>query len=448
MGMFDFDDDAAELADMCFAWIRGRVDNPPPFVSPPSPAELAAHLGQTITPHGLGATEAMHLFARHIATSAIALDSPKHAALVPGAPTVTATLFDACVGASALVAEAWIEASGAIAAENQALRWLSDLAGLPRDAGGCFVSGGTAGNLSALCTARDAHAMERRTVAVGADAHASIAKALHVLALEALIVPSDDRGRLDGAALADAMLAADNDGRSADVFAVVATAGATNAGCIDDLAGVSAVARERDLWFHVDAAYGGAALCAPSVRDRFSGIEHVDSVIIDPHKWLFAPLDCCALLYREPERAQPVHRQSASYLDTMRIDGEWDPADYALHLTRRARGLPFWFSVATHGTDAYADAIETVLANTRTAARHIDAAAHVELILEPELGVLLFRRPGWDDADYVEWGRSLLAKGTAFVLPTRWHGETVARFVFLHPKTTVDLFDEVVAAMV
>ncbi len=447
MRMFDFDDEAAELAEMCFSWIRGRVDNPPPFVAPPTPTELAMHLGRTITPHGLGSTEAMHLFARHIATSAIVLDSPRHGALVPGAPTIAATLFDACVGASALVAEAWLEASGAIAAENQALRWLSDLAGLPPDAGGCFVSGGTAGNLSALCTARDAHAMERRTVAVGADAHASIAKALRVLGLHALIVPSDERGRLTGAALSDALLAADDDGRSVDVFAVVATAGATNAGSIDDLAGVAEISHERDLWFHVDAAYGGAALCAPSARDRFTGIEAVDSLIIDPHKWLFAPLDCCGLLYREPARALPVHQQSASYLDAMRVEGEWDPADYALHLTRRARGLPFWFSLATYGTDAYAEAVEAVLATTRTAARHIDAAPHVELILEPELGVLLFRRPGWSEGDYLAWSRALFSDGTAFVLPTRWHGETVGRFVFLHPKTTIELFDEVLAAM-
>lgn len=445
MGMFDFDDDARAIAELCATWVSHRLDNPPPVAPPVTPDALAAALGTTITDDGIGATSAMRLFADHVAPAAVALDSPRHVALMPGAPTMAAALFDACVGAGALVAEAWIEAAGAIAAENQALRWLVDLAGLPPAAGGCFVSGGTAGNFSALAAARDAHGAGRTTVAVGADAHSSVARTLHLLGLHALVVPSDDRARLSGGALHDALAATHR--HEHDVFAVVATAGATNAGSIDDLTGVAAVAHERNLWFHVDAAYGGAALCAPSVRDRFAGIEHADSLVVDPHKWLFAPLDCCALLYREPERARTVHRQVASYLDPMRVEGEWDPADYALHLTRRARGLPFWFSLATYGTDAYRDAVELALARTKQAARHVDAAPHVELVVEPELSVLLFRRPGWGDDDYGAWSKELLASGTAFVLPTRWRGETVGRFVFLHPKTTVELFDEVVAAM-
>jgi aromatic-L-amino-acid decarboxylase len=348
------------------------------------------------------------------------------------------------VSAAALVPEAWIEAAGAIAAENEALRWLADLAGLPPGAGGCFVSGGTAGNLSALATARDALGAAGGRVAVGADAHSSVRSALRVLALDALIVPSDDRGRLTGTALGAALAA---DPHPETVFAVVATAGATNTGSIDDLAGVAAITVERKLWLHVDAAYGGAALCVPGMRPRFAGIEHADSIIIDPHKWLFAPLDCCGLLYREPERARAIHRQSASYLESMHVDGQWDPTDYALHLTRRARGLPFWFSLAVHGTDAYRDAIAATIATTRAAARRIDAAEHVELVVEPELGVLLFRRPGWAEDDYVEWSRRLLASSTLFVLPSRWHGEPVGRFVFLHPHTTLELFDVALAAM-
>src|SRR4051794_129508 len=142
---------------------------------------------------------------------------------------------------------------------------------MPESAGGVFVNGGTAGNLSALVTARDNAAPGRTRVAVGADAHSSVARSLHVIARDALVVPSDDRGRLTGDALRQALEA---DGDPGSVFAVVASAGATNAGCIDDLAGIAAVAREHDLWMHVDAAYGGAALCAPSVRNEFAGIEH------------------------------------------------------------------------------------------------------------------------------------------------------------------------------
>ena len=157
---------------------------------------------------------------------------------------------------------------------------------------------------------------------------------------------------------------------------------------------------------HVDGAYGGAALAAPSVRDRFAGIEHADSFIVDPHKWLFAPFDCCALVYRDPEIARRAHTQHAGYLETITDKDEWNPSDYAVHLSRRARGLPFWFSLAVHGTDAYRDAIEQTLAVARAGADEIRSRPYVELLVEPELSVLIFRRTGWDAADYAALERA------------------------------------------
>ena len=137
---------------------------------------------------------------------------------------------------------------------------------------------------------------------------------------------------------------------------------------------MAAVCAERGLWFHVDGAYGGAGLLAPSVRGLYDGIERADSFIVDPHKWLFAPYDACALLYRDPSIALRAHRQEASYLDTSNAAPDWNPADYAYHLSRRARGLPLWFSLATYGTDAYRQAIEAVLTITRQTAELVRRA--------------------------------------------------------------------------
>jgi L-2,4-diaminobutyrate decarboxylase len=153
------------------------------------------------------------------------------------------------------------------------------------------------------------------------------------------------------------------------------------------------------------------------------------------------------LLYRDPEQARAAHSQSAAYLDAITARNEWNPSDYAVQLSRRARGLPFWFSLAVHGTDAYAKAIETTLAVTRQAAEEIRSRPYLELLVEPELSVLVFRRHGWSWADYDAWSARLFASGVAFVMPTRVKGKSAARIVILNPRTTVADIETVLDAM-
>ncbi len=271
-------------------------------------------------------------------------------------------------------------------------------------------------------------------IAASDAAHSSIASAARVMDASLLVVPTDGKGRLTGAALEQALARADAPG----LFAVVATGGTTNGGFVDDLDGVADVAEGHGLWYHVDGAYGLAALAAQSARHLFRGVERADSFCVDPHKWLFAPYDCAALLYRDPELARAAHTQHAAYLDILHTTPDWNPSDYAFHLTRRARGLPFWFSLATHGTDAYADAIESTLTLTRDVARMIEAHACVELLEEPELSVVLFRRVGWAPADYAAWSDRALAEGLTLTVPTTWRGQTCLRFCFVNPRTTTD----------
>jgi glutamate/tyrosine decarboxylase-like PLP-dependent enzyme len=198
------------------------------------------------------------------------------------------------------------------------------------------------------------------------------------------------------------------------------------------------VARDRRWWLHVDGAYGGAGLVAPSVRHLFDGIELADSFIVDPHKWLFAPFDSCALIYRNPVLGRAAHTQYASYLDPVTVDGEWNPSDFAIQLTRRARGLPFWFSLAVHGSAAYRDAVEKTLSVARAGAELIRKAEHVSLLVEPDLSVLIFERLGWRAADYERWSTRLLDEQTAFVTPTSYHGHPCTRFAIVNPVTTED----------
>ena len=170
------------------------------------------------------------------------------------------------------------------------------------------------------------------------------------------------------------------------------------------------------------------------MRHLFDGIERADSFIVDPHKWLFAPYDACALVYRQPELARAAHAQRASYLD--QVDrAEWNPSDLAVHLSRRARGLPFWFSLATHGTDRYTAAIERSLATARVVAEAIEDSEHLTLCFAPHLSVVLFERVGWDDEQYRTWSTTLAKDGVILCLPTQWQGRTVLRLAFVNPAT-------------
>lgn len=449
--MFEPDD---QLANLIFDYCRWRLALDPVSLDFPGDKQtLERALDGAIASGPHDPAQILRLFSEQLAPAVISCDSPRFLAFIPAAPTKASLLFDMVVSCSSLQGTTWLEAAGAIAAENQALRLLADLAGLPPGAGGCFVSGGSAANLSALVVAREAGKQRlggaagplALRVAVSDQAHSSVSNALQVIGMEPLLVQSEGH-RLTGDSLR-AGLEADPEPQT--VVAVVATAGTTNAGIVDDLAGVGHVASERRMWFHVDAAYGGAALFSPAARHLFDGIEMADSLVIDPHKWLFAPFDCAALIYRQPHLARAVHTQKASYLDVVHTDApeEWNPSDYAYHLTRRARGLALWFSLAVHGTDAYRDAVEAALQIAQETVEIIEGYPHLELVRRPELSIVLFRRLGWSASDYHDWSAKLLADQVGFVTPTKWEGETIARLAFLHPDTNMEIVREILATM-
>ncbi|HUC26263.1 MAG TPA: pyridoxal-dependent decarboxylase [Streptosporangiaceae bacterium] len=435
---------------LAYAENRLRLDPVPLDSGSRDPAELDLALAGLLGSEGHNPDQVLGVYTSMLAPAVISADSPRFLGFIPAAPTKASLLFDMLISCASIQGISWLEAAGAIHAENQVLRLLADQAGLPDGAGGCFVSGGSAANLSALAVAREvakrqsAVPSRRWRVIVGSDAHSSVGNTLRLLEMDALVVPTADH-RLTGDAVTAAIAA---DGDPGSLAAVVATAGTTNAGIVDDLAGLARVADAYDLWFHVDGAYGGAGLFAPSVRAAYAGIDRADSFVVDPHKWLFAPYDCAALLYREPALARSVHKQDAGYLDAIHEQpGEWNPTDYAYHLTRRARGLPLWFSLCVHGVDAYSAAIEAAIGLARQAAAEIAARDYLELIREPELSIVLFRRIGWQAADYAAWADQLLEDQVAFAPPTTWDGETVARLAFLHPQTPMDLVKEILERM-
>jgi len=256
--------------------------------------------------------------------------------------------------------------------------------------------------------------------------------------VEVLTIPVDEKGKLQGEKVLSSITNFHNSNPNKRVFAIVATAGTTNLGIIDDLDGIGAAARKLGIWYHVDGAYGLAALASPKSKALFKGVESADSFIVDPHKWLFAPFDACALIYRNPEIARKAHTQHAGYLETLQSANEWNPSDYAIHLTRRVRGLPFWFSLAAHGTKKYAEAMDKTMETARAAADLIKAHPNLELLIEPELSIVAFTRKGWSESDYQKWSDKLLNDQIGFVTPSSHRGKPILRFAIVNPWTSIE----------
>jgi glutamate/tyrosine decarboxylase-like PLP-dependent enzyme len=301
---------------------------------------------------------------------------------------------------------AWRSAPAAVEIERLTIDWIKEIIGFGPGAGGLFVSGGSMGNLAAIAAARRAKAPEQfaasgaqtlpqamRLYASG-ETHHSVAKAAALLGIgheNVCAVAVDERFRLrtdDLVAKIEADLAA---GRLP--FCVVANAGTVNTGACDPLREVHAVADRFDLWMHVDASYGGFAAMAPSAQGMLAGLDQADSIALDPHKWLYLPVDCGCVLYRNPEAARAAFAHAADY--TRVFEEEADEAfafwDYGPELSRRFRALKVWMLIKSVGLRALAESIEKDLACARHLERLVRASADFEMLAPVELSIFCFR---------------------------------------------------------
>lgn len=452
-----------ELVEMTLDIMKyavNRISDTNPELGSPKKEELLDQLvGVTITEDGIGGEKAFQLFKDILVKAAVPVDHPRHLAFVPAAPTRAAILFDLVTSASSIHGAYWMTGAGGIYCENQAMKWLVSLTGLPDKSFGVFTSGGTAANLSALIAGREywrslkeENKAFKALLITSSGAHSSIKSMAKVIDADIILVDDHKEDRLTGDLLQKKIDGLSKIDRKR-LFAVIATGGTTNAGIIDELDTIAEVCEKEDLWFHVDAAYGGGALAAKSVRHLFNGIEKADSITIDPHKWLFSPYDCGAVIYKNLDYARNAHSQKGAYLDIFKDEGAegFNPADYQIQLTRRLRGLPLWFSLATHGTKKYQDAIERGLELAKFAGETIDAMPHVHLVRQPGLSCVLFERKNWKPEDYRNWTYNNHKKGFALVTPTKWtfnnQTKTISRFCFINPDTTEEDIIKILESM-
>ncbi|MEM8563106.1 MAG: aminotransferase class I/II-fold pyridoxal phosphate-dependent enzyme [Pseudomonadota bacterium] len=402
--------------------------------------ELNTLLEDSVTSGGIGGIEALALYAEKVLPACRPIDHPTNFSYIPSAPSNAATMIDLLVSASAVMGAMWETGAGAIALENRALRWLAELVGMPPESAGCFVSGGSAANLSALVSARHAFreakpnmAEERLVILISEETHACVGASARIMDCDLIAVPSNAQAQMTVEALAETLEGLPQS-KQDRVFALVTTLGTTNAGAIDHIPALCAFARERGWWTHIDGAYGGAALAVPEIREYVGDLSAVDSFCVDPHKWLFVPYDSAALLYRDPAVAARAHAQHGAYLDA--VDrSQFNPSDLAFHLSRRTRGVSLWFNLATYGTDAMTAAVRYSIDQAKAFAERVKASPKLELLMPPELSVVMFTVEGWTSTDYDAWSKQHSDAGEYLVIPTTWRNAPCLRVALMHPKT-------------
>ncbi|MDP8162496.1 aminotransferase class V-fold PLP-dependent enzyme [Pasteurella skyensis] len=419
-----------------------------------SEEDLKALVGETITKDGIGSENALSLFKKHLIPATIPTDHPLFLSFIPSSPSPSASLFDLVTSSSCINGCKWLLGGGGIFCENEAMRWIVSLANLPKTAFGVFTSGGTAANLSALVTAREnfrrknpQYAKSRLLLITASSSHSSNKSMARVIDCDIVMANLNGEDKLTAQTIQETFDALSDEDK-ARVFCVIASAGTTNAGVIDDLESVGRWCTTHNIWMHVDAAYGGGAMASPRMRPLFNGVEMANSLTIDPHKWMFTPYDCGAIVYRDMEQAKFAHTQQAPYLDIFEeLQKGFNPSDYQIQLSRRVRGLPFWFALATNGTESYGKKVDYAIDLAIYAEEKIKELPYVELVRPRSLSVVMLRRIGWKDKDYIEWSINLHQQGKGFVMPTHWHDETITRFCFLNEHTQKEHIDKILDSM-
>jgi glutamate/tyrosine decarboxylase-like PLP-dependent enzyme len=331
----------------------------------------------------------------------------------------------------------WIGGAGASAVELAVLEWLRGWMGMPDSTEGVLVSGGSVGTLTALAAAAHArvHDRPRATAYVSVHTHSAVARAWRTLGFDPAhlrVLEADERHRMPVHATGEA-IAADR-AAGLEPFAIVATAGTTSTGAIDPLAALADLARERELWFHVDGAYGAPSrLVDPA---PLHGIERADSLVLDPHKWLFQPYECGCVLVREPGLLERAFSLDGAYLrDTTSTDVQF--RDRSPQLTRGSRALKLWLSLRVFGLDAFKAAIARGIALAELAEAYLQARDGWEVVTPAQLAVVTFRREGPDElTDRIV--ASAVVEGFTAPSTTMLDGRPVARLCTINPRTTDD----------
>ena len=386
------------------------------------PQEILAQLESEVLPNNL-----------HV-------DHPRFFAFVPGPNNFVSAMADALAAGFNIFNGTWFGGSAAAALELGLVRWLSRVCGLPAEAGGLFVSGGSMANLTALVAARHAALSEGfagARIYFSDQTHSSVERALGVIGFASEQIrklESDREFKLPIERLRAAI--AEDRARGLRPFCIVANAGTTNTGAVDPLPALAEVAATEKLWFHVDAAFGAASILSERGRTILAGLERADSITLDPHKWLFQSFECGCVLVRDAALLRSAFQIKPDYLrDVHRVVEEFNPCDYGVQLTRSFRALKLWLSLETFGVAAFRRAIARGFELAELAERELRARPGWEILSPAQMATVCFRF-GSDEDLQTRIVEAMLRDSYALLTSTTLKGATALRLCTINPRTT------------
>ena len=427
-----------------------------------SVAELRERITLDFNPNGLGNQAAIERAIEYFLKDSLSVHHPQCVAHLHCPSLVVSQAAEVLINATNQSMDSWDQSPSATIIEIKLIEWLRAQVGYPAGDAGVFTSGGTQSNLMGLMLARDAfyqrqgHSVQQHgitgdlrkiKVLCSENAHFSVQKNMALLGhgyQSVVQVKSDEFARMDVSDLKAKLAQADANGEQ--ILAIVATAGTTDAGAIDPLREIAGIAADRNIWVHVDAAWGGALLLSEKYRDYLDGLERVDSVTLDFHKQYFQTISCGAFLLKD-ERHYELMRYQAAYLNSEFDEEAGVPnlVSKSLQTTRRFDALKLWMGLEALGQKQYAAIIDHGVTLAQEVAKFVTSAPRLELVMQPQLASVLFRyRPEQltDTAQIALFnqriGDALLDSGRANVGVTENQGITCLKLTLLNPTVTLE----------
>lgn len=396
----------------------------------------------------------LDLYSKEIASKGINAASGGHLGYIPGGGIYTSALADYLADVTNEYVGVNYSSPGGVAVELELLDWMKDIFGFPRSAIGNLSSGGSIANLIALTAARDKHSVKndriiKSIIYASPQVHHCINKALRIIGLEDVIINHlelDDGSRIvpaDLQAKIDADIA-----KGFNPFMVIASAGTTDTGAIDPLDELGQIAKKNNLWYHIDAAYGGFFILVDRKKEAFKGIETADSLVIDPHKGLFLPYGLGAVLVKDKQAVYKSHRYHANYMqDAVSDDSPVNPADVSPELTKHFRSLRMWLPLQLHGIKPFIACLDEKLLQTQYFRNRL-VEIGFEVGPEPDLSVSYFWYPTDDDKEN-EFNDKLMQEihkdGEIYFSSTMINGKFVIRMALLSFRTKIDTLERAIA---